>query len=504
MRAILLILIICSNVLFGQESVQISFDTLYSIPGTGKPSSLSDLSAKTQVRVTPDSLVFSLIVKDNDLKSGSDIENSDRVEIWFGYPWLDFADFIIGGEGNETRIFRNTAEAGDNADVKRFLNDGDYPEGKLVHPESGALVQPDVPKRESLKRDLVFAGLVRLIFKIDGSAIIHANRENYLAFENQTGYKIDDFSKYAAYSSLKTEDGYIMEIRLSNRCLGFARPEVMNKIRLAVDVYDVDAKAGEAKAISTAKNRYYARSFYMNEIELPFKMNIKLSDFPSEMVSSLKINQDAVCTTQGWEGFGISSGSIVYAKDLISETGLQEFYFHKTTHLYSKIDKPFNIERIDITYDDLSIFKQHEVYLKVGENVISGKKYRYTGIEKNSFFYLPKKVSDTSFVIALYDYEAVDPLGFGEFGHTADEFIYVLEIGPKGQKSVFNSGQRLEAAKSVALGEEPPLIVKDVKSLDYEWTEGGQGISIKTKGIKKEGNREIIFKRDSQGNFVLQ
>ena len=504
MRAIHLLFILCSSISFGQESVQLKFDTLYSIPGNNKQSSLADLSAKTDIRVTPDSLIFSVTVKDDELRTESDIESSDRVEIWFGYPWLDFADFVVGNEGKKTRIFRNTAEAGDNADVKRFLNDGDYPEGNLTQPGSGNLVEPEVPRRESLRREMVFAGLVQLVFRVDGSEIIHANREKYSSFEEQTGYKLGDLSKYASYTSRKTEDGYEMKIRLSNQCLGFARPEVMNKIRLAVDVYDIDTKSKSVKGISSAKNRYYARSFYMNEIDLPFKMNIKLSDFPSEMVSSLKINQDAVCTTQGWKGFGISSGSIVYAKDLISETGLQEFYFHKTTHLYSKIDKPFEIERIDITYDDLSIFKQHEVYLKVGENVISGKKYRYTGIEKNSFFYLPKKVSDTSFVIAIYDYEAVDPLGFGEFGHTADEFIYVLEIGPKGQKSVFNSGQRLEAAKSVALGEEPPLIVKDVKSLDYEWTEGGQGISIKTKGIKKEGNREIIFKRDSQGIFVLQ
>lgn len=501
MRALTFIFLLSLKSVLGQESVQITFDTLYSIPGNDKPRSLSDLSAKTEIRLTADSLIFFVEVSDNELRNEGDAELSDRVEIWFGYPWLDFADFIIGRKGKETRIFRNTAEAGDYADVSRFLKDGDYPTGELIGAENSKPIAPEVPDRGSLKREIVFSGLVRLLFRVDGSEIIHANREKYSAFEQQTGYKLDDLSKYVSYSSRKTTAGYEMEIRMSNKCLGFARPEFMDKIRFALDVYDVDSESEKQKAISTAKNRYYARSFYMNEINLPFKLNVDLPDFPSEMISSLKINQDAVYTTQGWKGFGISLGNIVYAKDFISETGLQEFYFYKADIQYSKLESPFKIERVDITYDDLTIFKQHEVYLKVGENIISGKKYRYNGLEKNSFFYEPKKVSDSSFVIAVYDYEAVDPLGFGEFGHTADEFVYIVEIGPKSQNYIFNSGHRLEAANTIIIGKTKTEVFSNLKSVKYAWQKESDEFKISLTGLDKSENRTIVLRRAEDGEY---
>ena len=57
-----------------------------------------DLSAKAKGNFTADSFYFDVYVKDDH------ITNQDRIDIWFGSPWTDFSDYIVG-EKNKRLLF---------------------------------------------------------------------------------------------------------------------------------------------------------------------------------------------------------------------------------------------------------------------------------------------------------------------------------------------------------------------------------------------------------------
>jgi len=504
MRLLVFLLIIFCGSLSAQRYTA-DFDTVYSMPGKTKMAA-SDLDAKVHLEVSADSIFLTVDVSDDAVLVDKDASKGDRVEVWFGYPWMDFSDFIVGQKNKRNFIFRNTAESGDNADLDRFIKNADYPNGILTSPESGEVVQQIVPDAKDLKREYIFFGLTRFSFKPDGSDVVHLDREKYQQFEQQMGLKMANLSKRATYSAAKTPDGYRLTIKMHTSCLGFVRPEVMKTIRIAVDVFDADVAAEKEEALSICKNRFYGRAYYFKQIELPFAMNASLASVPNEVIKNLQINLDMLATADGWRAFGFNSGSIVYAHDVISEQNLTEFYFFKMD--LNLLSSPQNAEipwkRLDISYDDVTLFDQHEVYLIIDGKVYSGKKFRYTGVEKDNFFYKVFRFPDGSIGASFYDYEVVDPLGFGEFGHTADEFIYIQKISDGMETSVFTAGQRLEGASAITIGETDPLHLKDVVRVEYKWVELGKSFEIQVTAKNKKESKILKFILNAEGRFVQQ
>ncbi|MEX1188716.1 MAG: hypothetical protein WED33_05615 [Bacteroidia bacterium] len=489
MRLLTIFLLISAFNLNAQQHFAQHYDTLYTIPGLREVKEKSDLSAKVDLKISPDSIHFIIDVTDDEIITGSNSLEGDRIEIWFGSPWLDYADFIVGDYNKQTRIFRNSGEPGDHADLSRFIVNGEYADDKAGMPKAG-----------NLRREHVFAGLVRLVFKADGSGITHADKDKYLAFEKQCGFEVANLAAFASYKSIKTKNGYRLEIALSSACLGFARPLNMNKIRLSADVYDLDSDSNIETGISISKNRFYARAWYMNELNLPFSMNVEIANLPHHIWETLGINQDVVYTNTGWKAYGLYLGALVYAKDFISETGLIELNFYPTDLKYEEFTEPVLWQRLEVSYDDKTFFDQHEVYVVVNKVVHSGKKYRYNTLEKDNFFNRLLAYNDSTYLLAIYDYEATDPLGFGEFGHTADEYIYIQKIGLNDSKPVFNVGQRIEASSQVAIGVNNQLILDDISKVEYVWQKPGRFEMI-IKGNKKSGNKRIRFNLNNEGVF---
>lgn len=504
MRLLIFLYIVFCGSLSAQRFVA-DFDTLYAIPGKTKAAP-KDLDAKVHLEVSPDSIFLTVEVSDDAILIDKDPSKGDRVEVWFGYPWMDFSDFIIGQRNKRNFIFRNTAESGDNADLERFIKNADYPDGILTSPETGKIEQQIVPEAKDLKREYIFFGLTRFSFKPDGSDVVHLDREKYHQFEQQMGLKMADLSKKASYSAIKTSNGYRLNIRMHNSCLGFARPEVMKKIRIAVDVFDADKPGENEDVLSICKNRFYGRAYYFKQIDLPFAMNVALPLVSNEVIKSLQINQDILFSTDGWKAFGFNSGSIVYAHDVISEQSLTEFYFFKMdlNLLESPKDAEVPWKRLDISYDDVTLFDQHEVYLIIDGVVYSGKKFRYTGIEKEDFFYKVFRFPDGGIGAAFYDYEVVDPLGFGEFGHTADEFIYIQNISGGQETAVFSAGQRLEGASAITIGENDEIHLQDIISSTYKWIELGKSFEVKVTAKDKKISQALKFVLNAEGRFVQQ
>ena len=487
-------LLLCSNAaLFSQAQFEVSHPQFYKLPSKELPSEI-DLSANAKGDFTADSFYFDVYVKDDF------ITNQDRIDIWFGSPWTDFSDYIVGEKNKKTFIFRNSAESGDEANLQRFIQDADYPKGKLKNAESGLEIKPIVPQANNLKREFIFNGITRFEFSSNQITPKQLDLDKYKPLENQLGMKLDDLSSFAKYSVSKTDSGLHYRIAMNNKCLGFARAVKMNEIRYVIDIIDVDPDDTAEQIISSSANRFYGRPYYFNKIELPFALNIVPDGVPSSMIKKMGINQDVIFSGGSWKAYGLNVGGIVYGKDFISEA-LTDFFFYPIQLIYTKSTTSNNVavERLDLIYNDATCFLQHEVYTLINDQIYSGKEYRYTNRVTSNFINSVFPLSDGSTALVIYDYEPADPLGFGEYGHTADEFISIMKTD---NQNLFNIGHRIEAASNIVIGETNPQKIENVKSVNYAWVDFGKVFEIDIKGIQSKDNKTLRFRIDEKGKVV--
>lgn len=501
LRLLLGVFVISAQSLFSQTVTLISQDSLFPLPGKEKPA-VSDLSAKVTGRVSPDSLFFDVFVKD-DHSMNQSASNGDRIEIWLGSPWVDFTDYIVGEKGKKTFVFRNSAEVGDDANLERFIHDADYPKGKLLHAETGDAVNQDVPLAKDLRREYMFLGLTRFGFSAKQAMAQQLDRDKYGPMEKQLGMKLDDLSSGANYTVTQTAEGVHYHVAMHVRCLGFGRAVSIKKLRFVVDVVDADPDEPAEQVLSTSANRYYGRPFYFNQMELPFALNIVPANVPAAIIETMQINLDVMYSGGSWKSFGWNSGGIVFAKNFISEA-LTEFYLYPIELRYSKTPEGVKpaYERLDVIYDDVTWFLQHEVYLFYDNQIYSSKDYRYAKIQENNFFNTLFTLPDGTTAIVLYDYEPVDPLGFGTNGETADEFIFIQKTGVNGGEAIFNIGQRIEAAGNLVVGEVNPFRVENIRAVNYAWVDFGKLFEVRIKGLDSKGSRTLRYRIDEQGKVV--
>jgi hypothetical protein len=498
-----LILFCSGSLLHAQERYIWSADTLFPVPGY--PSSTENTAplANCRIEITPDSILIFVSVTDNKILGSG--KQRDQVELWFATPETDFSDFISGEFKGKSYLFRNSDEAGDNADLKLMLQDGDYPGGILTDPINGKPSNMLVPPQAKLQRENVFAGITHFICPLGNEPVLLADRDKYRMFENQTGYTFGNPEKHIRKMYQPTEQGYKLEVRMSVQCLGFIKLHGTKQIRTAIEIVDSDHEQEKAGHYATAKNLFYARPWYFNLLELPFLIKPKYDSSIQNLVEKIGLLQDLVFTNSGWKPFGLSKGPILYAKEYVSETGLMQYLYYPVKIQYEKSAsaEAGNWERLDVQYDDITVFEQNEVYFLIGNQVVSGKIPGYDQRRNDEFVNRVFYKGNNTYVIALYDYEPNDPLGFGEYGLSADEYYSVFFINSDKSENLFNSGERLKAAGKINLGEENGIERDHVKKTRYTWINPGTEFSIKITYSDSRESETITYKIGSSGKFEM-
>jgi len=483
--------LIFQQITSAQKSETLTIKEFFPLPGKPK-STESDISASTTINVSPDSIYFEIDIKDNQVIFSKGTDSGDQVQISFALQDVEFNDFIIGEKGGKEFIFRNSIEAGDNADLERFIKNGDYPSGKLKNVETGATAASNVPLIKSLSKQQVNFGISKFGLFADGKTAIQLEKEKYKAFENQIGEKLDDLSKAIKYKSSRNSSGYHLSVAMSNVALGFGKVALMNNLKFVIDVLDIDSIPGEIEMISSTPNRFFGRQGYFNKMELPFAFNISLTDIPKEIISNSNIRIDVYRSGNSWKPFTYNNGPIIYGENFLSEAGLIEYVFFPQKTIYSKSENPKS-ETFQIIYDDLAVYMQHEYYFVVNDKVFSSKNYRFNNINTNDFVNSVITLPDGSIGIVLYDFEMVDPLGWGEFGNTADEYVFIQKLEEENSATIFSMGMRIDAAENITIGEKNPISFKNVKDVNFKWIERGKTFSVLIKRVPSTFDEEVKF-----------
>jgi hypothetical protein len=488
---VLLALIAAAQFSFAQKKELLQLKEFYSLPGKDKPLA-GNISAKASFSATPDSLFFEIDVTDDVVVDSEANGKGDEIQISFALPNIGFNDFIIGEKGAKKFIFRNSADPGDNADIERFIKNGDYPSGKLKNPEKGLSASPEVPPIKALKKQQLNFGITKFALFTNGKKAVQLEKEFYEAFELQVGSKLDDLSDAIKYRCSKVSGGYHLNIAIANHGLGFGNIALMDQLSFAIDVIDIDNTTASAGIISSTPNRFMGRPSYFNKINLPFTLNIALPGVPNEIISKTAIKIDAFRSENKWKPFTFNNGPVIYADGFLSEAGLIEYVFFPQKIAYTANENP-KYETLELIYDDLAFYDQHEYYFAFDQQIISSKKFRFNKTNANDFLNRAFILPNGKIGIVLYDFEAVDPLGWGENGKTADEFVYIQQLETLNSNTIYSIGMRIDATESITLGEKNPLNFRNVKDINFKWIEMGKTFSVLIKRVPETYNEEVKF-----------
>jgi hypothetical protein len=340
---------------FAQKEEVLNLAAFYPFPAKEIPAP-KDLSASVKVEADRDSIYFIVSVTDDKLFVGKDPLQTDRVEIWFAMNEVNYSDFIVAGSGKNARMFRNSGEAGDNANLTNFLKNGDYPlDGKVLY--DGKTLKSTSPERKNLREDRVFFGMSHFAFMPNSPAGKHLDQEKYSALEGQLGGVPDDLSSASRCKTTVVANGYELRISMHIRCLAFAE-QLTKNFKFCVDVFDRDEEGKTEKMLSSTPNRFYARPFYFNKASLKKPLNIKIADVNNEIIEKTGINLHLFYSGGKWNGMGFGNGAIIYAEGVVSESNLIESTYYPLQVIELKYPdlKGKPVYCMAINYKDLSPF----------------------------------------------------------------------------------------------------------------------------------------------------
>lgn len=480
--------------LWAQQS-EITINEFFPLPGK-QQAEAADLSARGVIRLKGDSIIVEIHVTDNEVVKGE-----DRVDVWLALPEIQFSDYLLGKTGSKTRLFRNSAEAGDEASIERFVKNGDYPTQKRIEVD-GVMRDVSVPPSSALIEDYVHFGMAQYSFYAEASSAKHNNLANYKAMESQLGGIPDDLSAATSLRYKLENGGYTMRMALHHSCLAFSAFN-LKSFKVVVDVFDVDAPGDKPRRFSSTANRFTHRPFYFHTLLANPEWQFVPEGVPATALKQTGIQLYLFRKKGQWQPFGFGNGAIIYAEGMVSEAGLVEFTFYPMQCTYRRLEKPFDsVEEIRVKYRDLSAFSQMDVYFLHNNKAIISKGYRYLAEEKEDFVNRPFFLPDGQMAFVLYDYEPADHLGWGEYGRLADEFIYIQIPGKEGVP-MFSAGQRLEVVHSASFGELDQVACEQVKSVNYRWIEPGKIFEVQVKGLSKNTDRLLRFGLNDVGQFRL-
>lgn len=492
----------CFVSVFAQKEEVLKLSSFYPFPAKETPAS-NDLSVSSLVEVSSDSLYFSIDIVDDQLFVTDDPLKSDRIEIWFAMNEVNFSDYIVAGSRKNSRMFRNSAEPGDNAHLANFLKNGDYPTGEKIEYD-GKLLKSTAPERKELREDRVFFGLSHFVFSPNTQTGRQLDREKYDAMETQLGGLPDNLSSSTRCNTEITSNGYQLKIAMHNRCLSFAHQFTKN-FKFCVDVFDKDNAESAEQMLSSSPNRFYARPYYFNKAALKKPLNIAISGVDQTLIEKTGIDMHLYFSGGKWKGFGFGNGAIVYSEGVVSESNLVEYTFYPMQ--IKQVDYPdLNgnpVRCMAIDYKDLSPFRQQDLYFLYKNEVVISRGYNYLIEKKSEFVNRPVLLPNGQVAFVLYDFEPADPQGWGEYGKMADEFVYIQQIGAQ-PKTLYSGGQRVEKVHTATFGEKDQASVKQVKDVIYSWIEPGKRFQIEVKGLDKSSDRRFVFQWTEEGEFRLE
>jgi len=499
--------------MYGQKP-DFAQDNLYVVSGSRFISNENDISASTKVFCTGKYISIVIEVKDDVVKNMSDSYFTDHVELWFALPRSAYAGnfeyamhpnyvyYQEGGNGrmwNEgtPRFFSVYSEYSSEVNLRDFVRGYDYPKLANFRTTNSKL---KVPRPEKLRKGRAYYGIVHYGLYPDQRSPVLYDKNNYKLVESAVNHKMGNIAGGLKYVAERTDEGYIINARISTRALGFVTFPKMEQIRLMVDVVDTDyGGRRDTTLLSTSSERVKGVPATFNRVEFQRPLRTNYSDVPDITFNKIGVQPVYMYTRSDWQPTYVDTDALVYGYESVSDSLIEVKFSPLPMEYKTNRSGGFPSEVLALNYEYVNTIRNQLEYILVNGFVFKSEQVKESlGGEdtvRNSVFRFPDGVPG----VILKDNLTVNPFGWGECGKCVEEIISIHRVASEGPREILSIFQ--------GDGPNPYCQVQDLSFDDYyvaqlDWIDKGRLLVLNLRSWKSRARKRIKVTWDGDGTDV--
>ncbi|MEM6261698.1 MAG: hypothetical protein AAGI38_04250 [Bacteroidota bacterium] len=346
---LLLIVLTFSTVCQGYaQQPDFVYEHLPILAGT-PPVNENDINADVQLFSNGQFLSFVIEVRDNQVETNPGNYYTDHVEVWMALPPSSYpkefeyqlhphyvrANLAYRGApepDQENRFFSTYSEYTPKVSKAQILAGHDYPKGKDIRHDSLQVPYPNMLRDARVDYGIVHFGLFP-----DNRPPVWYNQESLKALEDVLNLKMGSLESGLKYTVDHRDFGYVINVQMDARALGFITTPSMPEVALAVDVIDTDFKYKRGVTILSTSQLLESdtstRSFAVATLEQPLKTNF--SKVPDQVFHQIGYFPTYVYAANGWEPIAVDTDMLFY-KEHTPSASLTEVQFSRRPISYTQ------------------------------------------------------------------------------------------------------------------------------------------------------------------------
>lgn len=445
-------------------------------------------------------------VYDDVMMLAQDFRISDHIDLWFALPSEAYPEnfsFSLHPEyiysqdtknGKGYRFFSIYPEYSHRVELEKFKNRFDYPNIEFASRKGY-----HVPLPRSLQKTQVDYGMVKFALPLDRLEPVLLNRENHRLWEKSMRIHLGDIEEGLTYTLDPWDKGYVVNIQIAPKALGFIMLPQMDKLLFRVDIYDVDSPDRPANRMSTSRNPMDEQPSTFAEVKLSKPLNTNHSNIPDNIFYKSKFFPLSIYTRNGWVESQVDTDVLIIS-DQIASRYLTEVLFDRLTLDFTEESLGGQIVgRLFIRKNFVNeISRSREIISAMG-SVISGEqslaKGKLLDNDRSSFFRFPN--GDLGFM--LIERTVLDPYEWGMCKDCLDESVNIYRISNGKVDELLNIYQIKAQEVFCRIG------IKTIENFyisDIDWIQKGRIMILRLNHIKFNLKRRIKVSWDYNGENV--
>lgn len=494
---------------FAQKS-DFQLDSLYTIEGERMLTGPRDLKASTMLYCDGSAISIQVEVKDDIIDL--DRAEKDHLELWIAlppssypanFPYQTHPSYVqtprVNGQTPPRYFSPRNPDFSGQVRTEYLANACDYPTSAAIVSQKMGL-----PPLNELKSATMPFGIVCFALDLDKNQATQLGREWYKGLQTQCGLRQGELAQGIKYAVEYSEDGYVVNIQVQPRAMGFLQLPMMAEIRFAVDVIDVDYPSPRKTVVSTAPNRqaWFPATFTAVKFNKPLQTNVL--DIPTVFLEKTGIRPLAAMTDSGWVVTYVGAEMLMFRPERFSQS-LVETAFRKVRHTFIKYEDP----ALKINAQ-LLLLDRAPVYTAIGQDqyfLIEGQVLR-TELAKperpesfglgNRFF----RYADGKVGFIAEETRQINPYGWGNCGTCLERSLSIWRFveGKKWKIVTITQGENPGNAHC-EINREP---FPDFRMSRWDWVAKGSVIVFLLDSRTTKVRKRLKVSWDTYGNNVRQ
>jgi len=507
MKAVVVIVWACMSIFYTSfaQDPDFELDPLYMHAASHSVPQRADHAA---VKVYSHDQHINILVEvyDDVMMLSQDFQISDHIELWLALPpeaYPENFSFSLHPEyiysqdtknGKRHRFFSIYPKYSHRVELEKFKNRFDYPNIEFTSSK-----EYQVPPPRSLQKTKVDYGVVKFALPLDRLEPVLLNRNNHRLLEKSMRINKGDIGDGLTYTIDPWDKGYVVNIQIAPKALGFVMLPQMDRLLFRVDIYDSDSPSRSAHRMSTSRNVLDEHPSTFTEVKLSRPLYTNYTNIPENIFYKSNFFPVSIYTRNGWVESQVDTDVLIIS-DQTASRYLTEILFDRLTLDFTEESVGGQIVgRLFIRKNFVNEISRSKEVISVMGSVVSGEqslaKSRLLDHEQSSFFRFP----NGDLGLMLIERTVLDPYEWGMCKDCLDESVYIYRINDGKVDELLNIYQIKAREVFCRIG------IKKIENFyisHIDWIQKGRMMVLRLNHIKSNLKRRIKVSWDYRGENV--